>query len=147
MPAWFKLRCQAAPWDRTVLLLPRTRGLSGVTSRHLPQLCTHPDSPWWFDSTDADVGREAGPTGTASQCKSPAFCDFAPGQVFLQMHGRDGEGGRQSGSPGCCIPAAASARRAGTVALAADTSAGREGLEFGILFFWRGAVGAKSLIN
>lgn len=37
--------------------------------------------------------------------------------------------------------------RAGTAALAADTSAGREGLEFGILFFWRGAVGAKSLIN
>lgn len=76
MSAWFKLRRQAAPRDRTVLLLPRTRGLSGVTSHHLPHLRAHPDSPWWFGSAAVDVGREAGPTGTASQCKSPAFCSW-----------------------------------------------------------------------
>lgn len=58
--------------------------------------------------------------------------------------------GKQRGSPGRCIPAGSGScelRWAGRPALAADTSAGREGLEFGILFFWRGAVGAKSLIN
>lgn len=150
VPARFKHR--HAPWageqrDRTAPLPSRMPGLSRAASQHAPP------SPAQRPSQFPLVARWCGHLRQArsqthrdgSGAQSPWV--LLPGEVFPQMQSWDGGGSRQRGSPGCCVPTAASARRAGTVALAADTSAGWEGLEFGILFFWRGAVGAKNLIN
>lgn len=119
MPARFKhrhaRRCQAAPWagerqGRMVPLLPRMRGLSGAASRHPPPSSASPPSR--FSSVTRQHGQPHRTRSRTHRDGTPAESPWVllPRKFFPLMHG-DGEGGRQCGSPGCCIPAAASARR------------------------------------